>query len=59
MIILKSKYQEAVQSFEEKKPERFRAVIDEYYAFINEFPEGANAKEAQQIFKVASRYVKN
>ena len=59
MIILKSKYQEAVQSFEEKKPERFRAVIDEYYAFINEFPEGPNTKEAQQIFKVASRYVKN
>ena len=59
MLILKSRYQEAVQSYEEKKPERFRAVIDEYYAFINEFPEGPNANEAQQIFKVASRYVKN
>lgn len=59
MLILKSKYQEALQSYEERKPERFRNVIDEYYSFISEFPEGENAKEAQRIFKVASRYVKN
>lgn len=59
MLILKSKYQEAVQSYEEKKAERFRGVIDEYYSFINEFPDGTNSKEAQQIFKAASRYVKN
>lgn len=59
MLILKSKYQEATLSYEERKPERFRGVIDEYYAFINEFPEGPNAEEAERIFKVASRYVKN
>lgn len=59
MLILKSKYQEAMQSYEERKPERFRGVIDEYYAFINEFPDGKNAEEAKEIFKVASRYVKN
>lgn len=59
MLILKSKYQEACQSYEERKPERFRGVIDEYYAFINEYPDGPNAQEAQRIFKAASRYVKN
>ena len=58
MLILKSKYQEAMQSYDEKKPERFRGVLDEYYSFINEFPDGPNTKEAQNIFKVASRYVK-
>ena len=59
MLILKSKYQEAMQSVEEKKIERFRDVIDEYYSFINDFPDGANAKEAKKIFNVASKYVKD
>ena len=59
LLILKSKYQEAVQSYEERKPERFRGVIDEYYSFINEFPDSPNLSEAQHIYKVASRYVKN
>ncbi len=59
MLILKSKYQEAMQSYDEKKPERFRGVLDEYYSFINEFPDGPNTKEAQNIFKVASRYVRD
>lgn len=59
LLILKSKYQEAVQSYEERKPERFRGVIDEYYSFINEFPDSPNLNEAEHIYKVASRYVKN
>ena len=59
MLILKSKYQEAVQSIEEKKPERFRDVIDEYYSFINDFPSGEYTKEAENIFKVANKYVKD
>ena len=58
MLILKSKYQEAVQSIEEKKPERFRDVIDEYYSFINDYPSGEYSKEAENIFKVAFNYVK-
>ena len=59
MLILKSKYQEAVQSIEEKKPERFRDVIDEYYSFINDYPSGEYSKEAENIFKVANKYVKD
>ena len=35
MLILKSRYQEAAQSVEEKKADRFRDVVDEYYSFIN------------------------
>ena len=57
MIILKAKYQEARQSVDEKKEERFREVIDEYYSFINDYPEGPNRKEADNIFKIASRFV--
>ena len=57
MIILKARYQEARQSDDEKKEERFRVVIDEYYSFINDYPEGPNRKEADNIFKIASRFV--
>ena len=59
LLILKSKFQEASQSYDERKPERFRGVIDEYYSFINEFPESNNLKEAERIYKVANRYVKD
>ncbi len=59
MLILKSKYQEASKSVEEKKAERFRGVIDEYYSFINDFPQGEYAKEAEHIFKVANKHVKD
>lgn len=59
MIILKAKYQEAIQSVDEKKADRFRDVIDEYYSFINDFPEGKNRKEADNIFRIANRFVKN
>ncbi len=59
MIILKSRYQVASQSIDEKKTDRFREVIDEYYSFINNYPDGPNRHEADNIFKIASRHVKN
>ena len=57
MVILKSKYQEAVQSVEEKKADRFREVIDEYYSFINNYPDSPNKEEADNILKIARRHV--
>ena len=57
MLILKSRYQIANLSVEEKKTERFRDVIDEYYSFVNNFPDGPNREEAENIFRIASRYV--
>ncbi len=57
MLILKARYQEAAQSVEEKKADRFRVVIDEYYSFINNYPDGPNRREAENIFNIASRYV--
>ena len=47
------------KNIEEKKPERFRDVIDEYYSFINDYPSGQYTKEAENIFKVANKYVKD
>jgi outer membrane protein assembly factor BamD len=59
MLILKARYQEADQSVPEKKEERFREVVDEYYSFINDYPDSENKKEADNIFKIANRYIKN
>lgn len=57
MLILKSRYQEAANSIEEKKEERFRDVIDEYYSFINNYPDTENRQEADNIYSIARRYV--
>lgn len=59
MLILKSRYQEAVLSVDEKKEDRFRIVIDEYYSFINDYPESESRQEADHIFKIAGKYVKD
>ena len=57
MLVLKARFQEADQSIDERKEDRFREVIDEYYSFINNYPESPNRQEADNIFKIASRYV--
>ncbi len=58
MLILKSRYQEAVNSIEERKADRFRDVIDEYYSFVNNYPDTKNREEADNILKIARKYVK-
>ncbi|MFO8002543.1 MAG: outer membrane protein assembly factor BamD [Marinilabilia sp.] len=50
-LILDSLYIQAMNSVEEKEEERLRETLDEYYAFINEFPESSYMKEANQIFE--------
>ncbi len=51
ILILRAKYEMAVNSVEDKKPERFRETVDEYYAFRNEFPESKHLKDAERIFE--------
>lgn len=59
LIILESKYQQAVQSIDEKKIDRYRNTIDEYYNYINEFPEGKMRKQADKIFNESKKIVKD
>lgn len=59
LLILKSRYQEASMSVEEKKVDRFRDVLDEYYSFVNNYPDSPNRAEAENIFKIASKYATN
>ena len=57
LLILKSRFQEAQQSIDERKVDRFRDVIDEYYSFIYNFPDSPNRKEADNIYKIAKKHV--
>lgn len=59
LLILKSKYQVAKQSVDEKQADRYRDVMDEYYSFENNFPDSKNLKEAKNIYTLARRHVKN
>lgn len=59
ILVLRAKYDMAKASVDEKKEERMRETIDEYYAFKNEFPESKYLKEVESIFKDASKYVKD
>ena len=58
MLILKARYQEANNSIEERKADRFRDVIDEYYSLYKQLPRQQNRQEADNILKIARRYVK-
>lgn len=51
ILILRSKYALAIYSVEEKKGERYRETVDEFYAFKNEFPESKYLKDAERIFR--------
>lgn len=59
MLILKSRFQEAEHSVDEKKAERYTTVLDEYYSFINNYPESSYRSEADNIYKIASQHVTN
>ena len=58
ILLLRAKYDMAKESVEEKKEERMRDAIDEYYAFKDEFPESKYIKEVENIYKDAKKYVK-
>jgi outer membrane protein assembly factor BamD len=57
-IILQAKYQQALQSVEEKKIERYRDTLDEYYNFINEYAESKFKKDADRILNDVKKVIK-
>ncbi len=50
-LILESKFIQAVNSVSEKKEERVRDTIDEYYSFVNEFADSKFMKKAERILQ--------
>lgn len=57
MLILKAKFQEADLSIDERKQDRFREVADEYYSFINNYPDSPYKSEAENIYNIARKYI--
>ncbi len=56
--VFKSKYEMAVRSVEEKQDLRYRDVVDEYFSYINEFPEGKHAKEIKKMYERVAKELK-
>lgn len=49
-MLLKSKYLLAVNSIEEKKTERLSDALDEYFSFVDEYPESTYRREADRYY---------
>jgi hypothetical protein len=58
MLILRARFSMAKESVLEKMIDRYRDTVDEYYAFMNEFPESKYAKEAEKIYRDAQKALK-
>ena len=58
VMIVRAKYQLAMKSVEEKRVERFRSVVDECYAFRNDYPESTHLKEVNSMLSNAESIIK-
>ena len=57
ILVLRAKYHLARQSVEEKRLERFRDAVDEYYAFENDYPESKYMKEASSVYEYSEKVI--
>lgn len=58
LLIMKSKFELAEQSVEEKKLERYRDAIDECYGFINEYPDSKQRATAEKFIAKCKKVTK-
>jgi outer membrane protein assembly factor BamD len=52
-----SKYELAIVSVDERLQGRYREVVDEYYNYKNEFPEGKYIKQVTKFFDFANNKI--
>ncbi len=57
LIIMKSKFELAENSSEDKRLERYRDAEDEAYGFINEYPESKNRDTAQRFINKCKKVI--
>ena len=55
--MIRSKYELALVSVDEKLQGRYREVVDEYYNYMNEYPEGKYVKEVKRYFDYANKRI--
>jgi outer membrane protein assembly factor BamD len=53
LMIIKSYFQYAGMSVEEKQKERFEKVVEEYYDFVDRFPDSKLLKDAEKYFNLS------
>ena len=54
---IRAKYELALVSIEDRLQGRYREVVDEYYNYTNEFPDGKYARQVQRFFDQSSRQI--
>ena len=55
---LNSLFLYAEKSLANKQKERYQATLDDYYSFMEEFPQSQYSKEVNGIFQTTNRYLK-
>jgi outer membrane protein assembly factor BamD len=55
---LNSLFQYAERSYAIKQKERYQATLDDYFSFMEEFPESKYSKEVKKIYQDTARYLK-
>lgn len=59
LLIMKSKFELAEQSVDEKRMERFQDAEDECYGFINEYPDSKERNTAEKFIVKCKKITKN
>lgn len=54
-MLVKSRYLLAVNSIEDKKQERLSVALDEYFAFVDEYPESRYRREVERFHETITR----
>jgi outer membrane protein assembly factor BamD len=54
-MLLRAKYLLAVNSIEEKKEQRLSEALDEYFTFVDEFPESKDRKDADKFYEEVAK----
>lgn len=58
LMIIKSYFEYAGMSIEEKQKERFEKVVEEYYDFVDRFPDSKLLKDAEKYFNLSKNNLK-
>ena len=56
-MLLKSKYLLAENSVSSKQEERYSSALDEYFSFVDEYPDSQYNKEIEKYYEKASQYL--
>ncbi|MBR6826692.1 MAG: outer membrane protein assembly factor BamD [Prevotella sp.] len=59
LLVMKSKFELAENSAEQKRADRYREAEDECYGFINEYPDSQNKALAERLIAKCKKYTKD